>query len=42
MQAYNDLMLRGGGVGDILPELGILVGFAVVFFAIGLRRFRFS
>jgi ABC-2 type transport system permease protein len=42
MQAYNDLMLRGGGVGDILPELGILVGFAVVFFAIGLRRFRFD
>ncbi|MGD8795030.1 MAG: ABC transporter permease [Anaerolineae bacterium] len=42
MQAYNDLMLRGGGVADILPELGMLAGFAVVFFAIGLRRFRFS
>jgi ABC-2 type transport system permease protein len=42
MQAYNDLMLRGGGVAEILPELGILVGFAVVFFAIGLRRFEFS
>lgn len=42
MQAYNDLMLRGGGVADILPELGILAGFAVVFFAIGLRRLRFN
>ena len=42
MQAYNDLMLRGGGVTDILLELGILAGFAAVFFGVGLRRFKFD
>ncbi|MGD2205148.1 MAG: ABC transporter permease [Anaerolineae bacterium] len=42
LQAFNDLMLRGQGVADILPELGILAGFVVVFFAIGLTRFKFD
>jgi ABC-2 type transport system permease protein len=42
IQAYTDLMVRGQGVADILPELGILAGFTAVFFAIGLIRFRFD
>ena len=42
IQAYTDLMVRGQGVADILPELGILAGFAAVFFVIGLLRFRFD
>jgi len=42
LQAYNDLTIRGLGVADILPELGILAGFTAVFFAIGLLRFRFD
>jgi ABC-2 type transport system permease protein len=42
LQAYNDLTIRGLGVADILPELGILAGFVVVFFAIGLLRFKFD
>lgn len=42
MQAYNDLMIRGTGVAEILPELGVLAGFVVVFFAIGLLRFNFD
>jgi ABC-2 type transport system permease protein len=41
-QAFNDLMTRGQGVIEILPELGILAGFAAVFFVIGLLRFRFN
>jgi ABC-2 type transport system permease protein len=42
LQAYNDLTIRGLGVADILPELGILAGFVVVFFIIGLLRFKFD
>lgn len=41
-QAFNDLMLRGQGVADILPELGILAGFTAVFLVIGLLRFKFD
>ena len=42
LQAYNDLPIRGLGVADILPELGILAGFVVVFSVIGLLRFKFD
>jgi ABC-2 type transport system permease protein len=42
LQAYNDLTIRGLGVADILPELGILTGFVVVFFVIGLLKFKFD
>lgn len=42
LQAYNNLMIRGQGLVDILPELGILAGFTVVFFTVGLIRFRFD
>ncbi len=42
LQAYNNLMIRGQGVVDILPELGILLGFTIVFFVIGLLRFKFD
>jgi ABC-2 type transport system permease protein len=42
LQAYNDLMIRGLGVADVLPELGILAGFAAVFMVAGLLRFRFD
>lgn len=42
MQAYNDLMIRGAGVADILPQLGILALFVVVFFVVGLMRIRFD
>jgi ABC-2 type transport system permease protein len=42
LQAYNNLMIRGQGLVDILPEVGILLGFTTVFFVIGLLRFRFD
>jgi ABC-2 type transport system permease protein len=42
LQAYNDVMLRGQGVAEILPELAVLAGFTAVFFAIGLLRFKFE
>jgi hypothetical protein len=37
-----DLVLRGGGLTDILPEAGVLFGFAGVFFVLGVMRFRFE
>jgi len=42
MQAYNDLMIRGTGVADIWPYLGVLTGFVVVFFVVGLLRISFE
>jgi len=42
MQGMLDLGLRGGGLMDILPEAGVLLGFAVIFFSVGVMRFRFE
>jgi len=42
MQGLLDLVLRGKGVVDILPEAGVLLGFAVVFFTVGVLRFRYE
>jgi len=42
MQGMMDIGLRGGGLVDILPEAGVLLGFAAVFFAVGVWRFRFE
>ena len=42
MQGMLDLVLRGGGLMDILPEAGVLLGFAVLFFTVGVLRFRFE
>jgi len=42
MQGMLDLLLRGGGLQEILPEAGVLLGFAVVFFSVGVWRFRYE
>lgn len=42
MQGLLDLVLRGKGLVDILPEAGVLLGFAVLFFTIGVLRFRYE
>lgn len=42
MQGLLDIVLRGRGLVDILPEAGVLLGFAAVFFAIGIWRFRYE
>lgn len=43
LDGYYTLLIRGGsGIADVLAELGALLGFAAVFAAIGLRRFRFE
>jgi ABC-2 type transport system permease protein len=42
MQGLLDLVARGRGLTAILPEAGVLMGFAVIFFAIGIWRFRYE
>jgi len=42
MQGMLDLVLRGKGLLDILSEAGVLLGFAVIFFSVGVWRFRFE
>ena len=42
MQGMLDLVLRGGGLMDVLPEAGVLLGFAIIFFSVGVWRFRFE
>lgn len=42
MKGFTELMARGGGVGDILGAVAILMGFAVVFLAMGIARIRYE
>jgi ABC-2 type transport system permease protein len=40
--AYQDVLVRGYDVARILPELGVLMGFATAFFGVALWRFRWD
>ncbi|PKN98503.1 MAG: hypothetical protein CVU42_11820 [Chloroflexi bacterium HGW-Chloroflexi-4] len=42
MQGLLDVVLRGQGIMAVLPEAGVLIGFAVVFFIIGIMRFKYE
>ncbi len=42
MIGFNDVILRGQGITAILPVVGILIAFAVVFFILGIWRLRFQ
>ena len=42
MQGFQDVLVRGYGLAGILPEAGILLGFAALFFLIGVWRFQFD
>lgn len=42
MQGLLDLVLRGQGLAAILPEAGVLLGFAALFFTVGIWRFRYE
>ena len=42
MQGMLDLVLRGGGLQDVVPEAGVLLLFAVIFFSVGVWRFRYE
>jgi ABC-2 type transport system permease protein len=42
MQGLLDIVSRGQGLAAILPEAGVLLGFAAVFFVIGIWRFKYE
>jgi ABC-2 type transport system permease protein len=42
MAGFTDVIVRGQGVAGILPEVGVLLAFAAVFFAVGVWRLRFE
>jgi len=42
MQGLTDLVLRGQGFSDILLEATALFAFAIVFFIVGVQRFRYE
>ncbi len=42
MDGFHDLIFFNGGFGDILPELGVLLGAAAVLFVIGIRSFKYE
>jgi ABC-2 type transport system permease protein len=42
MKGFTDLLMRGMGFEAILLPSAVLVGFAVVFFIVGLARFRYE
>lgn len=42
LDAYQDLLVRGYGLVEVLPKVGALAAFAVAFFGIGVWRFRFE
>ncbi len=39
MTAYQDLLVRGQGLAQVLPEIGMLLLFAAIFFGIGVWRY---
>lgn len=42
MAGYQDVLVRGYGINGIWTEVGALLGFAALFFTIGVWRFRFD
>ncbi len=42
LQGYQDALIRGYGVGQVMPEVGVLLLFAAVFFGFALWRFKFD
>ena len=42
LNAYQDLLVRGYGVSEILPDCAVLLAMAAVFFAIALWRFKWD
>jgi hypothetical protein len=42
MDSYTSLMFRDGRLADVLVPLAVLSGMTALFFAIGIRRFRYD
>ena len=42
MDAFQAIIMQGATAGEVLPQAGILLGYAVVFFALGVWRLKFE
>jgi len=42
MKGFNEVIVKGSGPMDVLPITLVLLGFAVVFFIVGVRRLQFE
>lgn len=42
MKGFNEVIVKGSGPVEVLPITLVLIGFAMVFFIIGVRRLRFE
>ena len=42
MEGFNHVLVRGAGLEMVLPQIGALLLFAVVFFTVGVARLRFD
>jgi ABC-2 type transport system permease protein len=42
MRGFTDVVVRGQGPEGVLPETLVLLGFAVIFFALGVWRFKYE
>jgi ABC-2 type transport system permease protein len=42
LNGYQNLLVRGQGIQEVMPQIGALLGFAALFFAIAVRRFDFE
>ena len=42
MSGFTDVVVRGQGIVSVLPEAGVLLAFAAVFFGIGIWRLRYD
>jgi len=40
MDAFGDILGRGGGVGDVAVELGVLLAYAAVLLGVAVALFR--
>ena len=42
LAGYHDVIIRGLGLKEVLTEISVLLGFALLFFSVALWRFRFN
>ena len=42
MKGFNEVIVKGSGPMEVLPITLVLMGFALIFFLIGVRRLRFE
>jgi hypothetical protein len=42
MKGFSEVIVKGSGPLEVLPITLVLLGFAAIFFVIGVRRLRFE